>query len=52
MEAINLEEYLTGILARWQPRLSRYHITHRLQVVQDTPRYTVIGAHWNKSSPT
>lgn len=37
MEAINIEEYLVGILARWQPRLSRYHISHRVQVAKDTP---------------
>lgn len=37
MEAINIEEYLVGILARWQPRLSRYHITHRIQVAENTP---------------
>lgn len=37
MEAINLEEYLVGILARWQPRLSRYHISHRIQVAENTP---------------
>ena len=37
MESIDLQEYLTGILARWQPRLARYHIEHRLQVVKDTP---------------